>query len=149
MRNKAVRDLSVRLDELADSIRELKRARAPVPTQLERAEVLAATIQGPVKKMVDEEIRILKHALLSAPSCYVQNLTTKTWHKAAVDGALHAPALWKASCGWPFGDCDIRRADWLPDGARLCEKCRLQADSSSSSSEGDSDCHNPVANDTA
>ena len=148
VRNKAARDVSDRLDELAASIRELKRAPHPVPTQLERAEVLAAAIQGPVKKMVDEELRNLKHTLLSAPSCCVQNLMTRTWHKAAIDGMLHSPGQWKASCGWPFGYCDIRRSDSLPKGARLCEKCRIKDGDSSSGSES-SDSDGPIDNDTA
>ena len=79
---KVQQELHTRLDELAQALEDVERHGAGKPSQLERAEFIADRIEGPMKRMVQEEVATLKKQLLSAPSAFIQNPDRrKTWHR--------------------------------------------------------------------
>ena len=134
VRNKVQQELHSRLDELAQALEEVKKQCPSKPSQLERAEFVAERIKGPMRKMAQEEVSLLKRQLLAAPSAYIQNPDRrKTWHKASVDGYLHPPNTWRTLCGWPHGVNAFVRCDNLPEGARMCDRCFPSSSSDSSS----------------
>ena len=105
---------------------------------MERAKFIAERIKGPLRKMAQEEVSILKKQLLAFLNSYIQNPDRRrTRHRPSVDGYLHSPTTWRTVCGWPRGLNSFVRTDQLPDGARRCDKC-FPPGSSSSSSDSDS-----------
>ena len=124
VRNKARQELRERLDELSNAIEEIKKQGAARPSPMERAEFIAERIKGPLRKMAQEEVSILKKQLWVSPSSYIQDpdRRRRTWHRPSVNGYLHLPTTWRTVCGWPH----FVRADQLPEGARRCDWCRFQ-----------------------
>jgi len=55
---------------------------------------------------------------------FVQNLTSKAWHKVLISGDMAPPALWRTCCGWPFGRANFKlRSKGPRQGQNICDTC--------------------------
>ena len=58
---------------------------------------------------------------------YVQNSSTKKWHRVLVGGTAAPPALWRTHCGWPFATATFSLHSEGPTGVQgtkhICGTC--------------------------
>lgn len=141
-------DTSRLLDEVRAQMEALSKAE-PVKnsdmTQFEsRVTAVEQKLNGmdaQTRNMIQSEITKVRHEVLTSPSEFVMNLSSKTWHKVCMDGLAISPTQWTTKCGWRFGMSKfIRRVDPPSNGCKKCDKCwDIDNDSSSSSDSSESD----------
>eukprot|EP00435_Cladocopium_sp_Y103_P032900 s3225_g8.t1 len=94
------------------------------------------TLDGCTKAMIQTEIQRVKRDFLNAPSEFVMNRASKTWHVVDIDGMAHPPEQWSTKCGWKFANAKfIRSIDAPTEQCKKCDKCWNNTESDTSSTE--------------
>ena len=88
------------------------------------------------RQMIQDEIIQVRRQMLTRPSEFIYNISSRTWHMSHTDGMAYLPNCWTTKCGWKFAFSKFTRSMDIPSASsRRCDKCWHDKPDSTSSSD--------------